>query len=132
MSAGDDRDSAAKSLVDERVFTNIIGTECLASQSSVSRFFNRFDARSNASLQAANQALLDKVHRLRETETIIFDLDSTHAIAYGNQESIAYNAHYGNIGFHPLVAFDGITGDFLKAKLRPGNVYTSNGVIEFI
>lgn len=36
------------------------------------------------------------------------------------------------MGFHPFVAFDGATGDFLKAKLRPGNVYTSNGVIEFI
>jgi len=132
MIAGYDTDSAAKSLVDDPVFTHIIGTESLASQSSLSRFFNRFDARSNASLQAANQALLDKVHRLRKTETIIFDLDSTHAIAYGNQESIAYNAHYGNIGFHPLVAFDGMTGDFLKAKLRPGNVYTSNGVVEFI
>lgn len=33
--------------------------------------------------------------------------------------------------FHPLVAFDGATDDFLKAQLRPGNVYTSNGVIEF-
>lgn len=36
------------------------------------------------------------------------------------------------MGFHPLVAFDGATGDFLKAQLRPGNVYTSNGVVEFI
>ena len=48
------------------------------------------------------------------------------------KRSAAYNAHYGTIGFHPLVAFDGVTGDFLKAKLRPGNVYTSNGVVEFI
>lgn len=31
-----------------------------------------------------------------------------------------------------MVAFDGVTGDFLKAQLRPGNVYTSNGVVEFI
>lgn len=44
--------------------------------------------------------------------------------------SLLFNAC--TIGFHPLVAFDGVTGDFLKAKLRPGNVYTSNGVIEFI
>ena len=28
--------------------------------------------------------------------------------------------------------FDGITGDFLKTKLRPGNVYTSNVVVDFI
>ncbi|MBE1556962.1 hypothetical protein H4683_004088 [Filibacter limicola] len=59
-------------------------------------------------------------------------MDSTHADAYGNQESIAYNTHYGTVGFHPLVAFDGVTGDFLKAQLRPGNVYTSNGVVDFV
>src|SRR5690625_2755677 len=130
--SGYDADSAAKSLTDDPVFTHIVGTEALASQSSLSRFFSRFNESSIASLQTANQELVDKVHRLRKSETIIFDLDSTHSIAYGNQESIAYNAHYGNIGFHPLVAFDGMTGDFLKAKLRPGNVYTSNGVVEFI
>src|SRR5690625_1339885 len=56
MIAGYDTDSAAKSLVDDPVFTHIIGTESLASQSSLSRFFNRFDARSNASLQAANRS----------------------------------------------------------------------------
>lgn len=31
-----------------------------------------------------------------------------------------------------MVAFDGISGDFIKAKLRPGNVYTSNGVVDFV
>src|SRR5699024_7069520 len=72
MIAGYDTDSAAKSLVDDPVFTHNIATESFASQSTLSRFFNRFHARSNASLQAANQALLDKVHRLRKTETIIF------------------------------------------------------------
>lgn len=130
--SGYDTDSAAKSLTNDPVFTHVIGTEALASQSSLSRFFSRFNESSIASLQSANQELVDKVHRLRKSEAVIFDLDSTHSTAYGEQESIAYNAHYGEIGFHPLVAFDGITGDFLKAKLRPGNVYTSNGVIEFI
>jgi len=36
------------------------------------------------------------------------------------------------VDFHPLVAFDGLTGNFLKAQLRPGNVYTSNGVVDFM
>src|SRR5690625_7762632 len=116
--AGYNTDSAAQSLVDDPVFTHVIGTDALASQSSLSRFFSRFDAHSNASLSAANQALLDKVHQLRKSETIIFDLDSTHSTAYGDQESIAYNAHYGDIGFHPLVAFDVVSGDCLIAKLR--------------
>ena len=34
--------------------------------------------------------------------------------------------------FHLLVEFDGATGEFLKAKLRPGNVYISKDVVEFI
>lgn len=41
------------------------------------------------------------------------DLDSTHSDTYGNQEEAAYNGHYGTTGYHPLVAFDGLTGDFL-------------------
>lgn len=59
-------------------------------------------------------------------------MDSTHADTYGEQESASFKAHYGTVGFHPLVAFDGITGNFLKSQLRPGNVYTSNDVVNFI
>jgi len=58
--------------------------------------------------------------------------DSSHSDTYGKQEYASYNAHYGTAGFHPMVAFDGLTGDFLKAQLRPGNVYTSNGVVAFL
>src|SRR5690625_1495304 len=132
MISGYSKDSAAKPLSADPVFTQIIGTNTLASQSSLSRFFSRFDEQSNESLLIANQELVDKTNQYRESKIIIYDLDSTHAIAYGDQESIAYNHHYGEVGFHPLVAFDGVTGAFLKAKLRPGNVYTSNGVVEFI
>lgn len=114
------------------VFTQIIGTDALASQHSLSRFFRRFDRQSIEELNQANQELIDRMHHFRDSKAVIFDLDSTHSDTYGNQESAAYNAHYGTVGFHPLVAFDGVTGDFFKASLRPGNVYTSNGVVEFI
>lgn len=130
--AGYTEDDAADQLTKDPVFTQIIGTDALASQPSLSRFFRRFDIQSIEELNQANQELIDKVHQFRESKALIFDLDSTHSITYGNQESAAYNAHYGTVGFHPLVAFDGVTGDFLKAKLRPGNVYTSNGVVDFI
>jgi len=130
--AGYSEDDAADQLTNDPVFTQILGTPALASQPSLSRFFRRFDQQSMAQLEQANQELVDKVHQFRESKALIFDLDSTHSDTYGNQESAAYNSHYGTVGFHPLVAFDGVTGDFLKAKLRPGNVYTSNGVVEFI
>ncbi|WP_368652261.1 IS1380 family transposase [Ornithinibacillus sp. 4-3] len=130
--AGYSEDDAADQLTKDPVFTQVIGTDALASQPSLSRFFKRFDHQSVEQLNQANQELMDKMHQFRDSKALIFDLDSTHSDTYGNQESAAYNAHYGTIGFHPLVAFDGVTGDFIKAKLRPGNVYTSNGVVDFI
>lgn len=130
--SGYHEDDAADQLTHDPVFTQVLNTSALASQPSLSRFFKRFDDQSLDQLQTANQALLDKVHHIRQSETLLFDLDSTHSDTYGKQEQSSYNAHYGTVGFHPLVAFDGLTGDFLKAQLRPGNVYTSNGVVDFM
>lgn len=130
--AGYAEDDAADQLTNDPVFAKVLGTDTLASQPSLSRFFARFDNQSMEQLNQANQELTDKMHQARESKAIIFDLDSTHSDTYGDQECSAYNAHYRTVGFHPLVAFDGVTGDFLKAKLRPGNVYTSNGVVDFI
>lgn len=53
-------------------------------------------------------------------------------IHMASRKTLLINAHYGTVGFHPLVAFDGLTGDFLKAKLRSGKVYTSNGTVDFL
>ena len=130
--AGYSEDDAADQLTKDPAFTQIIGTPSLASQPSLSRFYTRFDEESIDHLNQANQELLDKIHTYRKALALFIDLDSTHSDTYGEQESSSYNSHYGTMGFHPLVAFDGATGDFLKAKLRPGNVYTSNGVVEFI
>ena len=130
--AGYHEDDAADHLTHDPVFTQVLGTPALASQPSLSRFFKRFKAESLDQLQAANQELLDRVRKMRQSDTLLIDLDSSHADTYGKQEQASYNAHYGTVGFHPLVAFDGLTGDFLKAQLRPGNVYTSNGVVDFI
>lgn len=63
---------------------------------------------------------------------IILDIDSTNFETYGNQYESNYNFHYEANGFHPLLLFDGLTGDFIKAELRAGNVYTSRQVIRFI
>jgi hypothetical protein len=36
------------------------------------------------------------------------------------------------MGYHPLFLFDGLTGDCIKAVLRSGNVYSSNGVFKLL
>src|SRR5699024_685913 len=40
--------------------------------------------------------------------------------------------HYGTVGFYPLVAFDGMTDDFLKTKLHQSNEHTSHGMVPFV
>ena len=130
--AGYHEDDAADQLTNDPVFTQVLGIDTLASQPSLSRFFGRFDHETIVQLEQANQELLDKMHRARNSNVLLMDLDSTHSDTYGYQENTAYNSHYGTVGYHPLVAFDAATGDFLKAQLRPGNVYTSNGVVEFM
>ena len=130
--AGYNTDSAANILQHDPVLQTLSTDEPLASQSSISRFYDRVVVETILTLQVLNQDLIDKARLVRNDTNMIIDLDSTHSDTFGHQEQTAYNAHYGTNGYHPLVAFDGLTGDFLKAKLRSGNQYTSNGVEEFL
>lgn len=130
--AGYNTDSAANILQHDPVLQTLSIDEPLASQSSISRFYDRVVVETILTLQVLNQDLIDKARLVRNDTNMIIDLDSTHSDTFGHQEETAYNAHYGTNGYHPLVAFDGLTGDFLKAKLRSGNQYTSKGVKEFL
>ena len=130
--AGYNTDSAPNILQHDPVLQTLSTDEPLASQSSISRFYDRVVVETILTLQVLNQDLIDKARLVRNDTNMIIDLDSTHSDTFGHQEQTAYNAHYGTNGYHPLVAFDGLTGDFLKAKLRSGNQYTSNGVKEFL
>ena len=130
--AGYNTDSAANILQHDPVLQTLSTDEPLASQSSISRFYDRVVVETILTLQVLNQDLIDKARLVRNDTNMIIDLDSTHSDTFGHQEQTAYNAHYGTNGYHPLVVFDGLTGDFLKAKLRSGNQYTSNGIKEFL
>ena len=65
-------------------------------------------------------------------ETIILDLDSTLLNAYSKQEGRAFNFHYQSNGYHPLVCYDGLTGDLIKIQLRDGTQYSSTGIVDFL
>ncbi|EJB2772723.1 IS1380-like element ISSsu5 family transposase [Enterococcus faecalis] len=130
--AGYSADSSANLLRRDPVFQAVLGKKQLASQSSISRFLDRFTEENIDQLQALNQSLIDKARLIRNDTELIIDVDSTHSDTFGRQEQTDYNAHYQTYGYHPLVAFDGLTGDFLKAELRSGNQYTSKGVKAFI
>ena len=130
--AGYKADSSADILRHDPMLRTLSLEDALASQPSISRFFDRITEQTIDDFQVFNQALIDQARLVRNDTDMIIDLDSTHSHTFGHQEQTAYNAHYGTNGYHPLVAFDGLTGDFLKAKLRSGNQYTSKGVKEFL
>ena len=130
--AGYKADSSADILRHDPVLQTLSLEDALASQPSISRFFDRITEQTIEDFQMFNQALIDQARLVRNDTDIIIDLDSTHSDTFGRQEQTDYNAHYRTHGYHPLVAFDGLTGDFLKAKLRSGNQYTSTGVKAFL
>lgn len=104
-----------------------------AGQSALSRLEN--DVLGNAQgLRALDEAVLRSADALigkKDKYRFILDVDSTEDPAYGKQEGCAYNGHFGKTCFHPIVAFTG-DGDCLAAELRPGNVHSADGVLDFI
>ena len=129
--AGYRNDSAATVLMEEPLFKLLLDKPFLASQATISRFWQRVDAAGIDSLQAINAALIDQFRILTNQTATVIDIDSTHSDTYGHQEATNYNAHYGTEGYHPLLAFDH-EGTLLKAVLRPGNAYTSKDIEGFL
>ena len=57
----------------------------------------------------------------RRPHTMVLDLDSTDDPTRGQQEFSFYHGYYRSHILHPLLIFDGESGDLLVALLRPGN-----------
>lgn len=129
--AGYHADDHADSLRHDPAFTTILGKENLASQPTMSRLNQHLDMNAMKQLQQVNDGTIERFHELDPIEHLILDLDSTNAATYGNQHGAAFNTHYGENGYHPMLMFDGLTGDCLKAELRAGSVYTSRQVVRF-
>ena len=125
-------DDCADELTNEPVFTEILRKEVLASQPTLSRFWNRMDEDTLKQFDITDQAMRNTVYSVRHPDCMLFDLDSTLLNTYGNQEGEAFNYHYQAHGYHPLLCFDGLTGDLLKVELRPGTQYCSKGAAAFM
>lgn len=130
--AGYTTDDNSDELRYDPTLTTILDKNSLASQPTLSRFNNKLNKDNLKQFNKINELLLDKVYSIDRPEQIILDIDSTNFETYGKQYGSAYNSHYSANGYHPLLVFDGLTGDLLKAELRSGNVYTSRKTVAFI
>ena len=125
-------DDCADELTNDPVLTAILGKKALASQPTLSRFFNRMDDTNLRQFHDIMRKLRKVVYEIQRPQLLLLDLDSTLLDTFGHQEGEGFNFHYRNHGYHPLVCYDGMTGDLLKIELRNGTVYSSTGVVDFL
>ena len=130
--AGYFEDDASDELTNDPVFKAVLNKDALASQPTVSRFFNRMDEDTLNQFLTIGRILRKRVYSIQMPQAVILDLDSTLLDAYGKQEGRAFNFHYQSNGYHPLVCYDGITGDLIKIQLRDGTRYSCTGVVDFL
>ena len=125
-------DNCADELTNDPVMTAILDKEALASQPTLSRFWNRMDGDTLSQLDMIQSKLREIISSVQKTEHMLFDLDSTLLNTYGMQEGEGFNYHYQGHGYHPLFCYDGLTGDLLKAELRDGTQYCSKDADQFM
>jgi len=125
-------DNDADELAYEHVLTTALNKDRIASQPSISRFFSRMDETTIKQLNCILTKLRRMAYAIKRPEFIVFDLDSTLLGTYGNQEGKAFNFHYQNIGYHPLLCYDAFTKDLIGATLREGSKYCSKDAADFL
>src|SRR5919201_96006 len=102
----------------------------LASQPTLSRLENAVDAKACYRLALALvQLYLQEREREGLPAHIVLDFDGTDDPAHGQQEGVAYHGFYGQHMYHPLLVFDGDTGQLITAVLRPGPCHASRGAV---
>ena len=125
-------DDCSDELTVDPVFKAILNKPMLASQPTISRFFNRMDQTTLKQFDQIDSKMREMIYTIQSPEQMVFDLDSTLLNTYGEQEGEAFNYHYQAHGYHPLLCYDGITGDLLKVELRDGTQYCSKEADEFM
>ena len=113
--AGYFEDDASDELINDPVFKSVLEKDATLNQ-----------------FLAIARVLRRKIYSIQMPQAVILDLDSTLLDAYGRQEGRAFNFHYQSNGYHPLVCYDGMTGDLIKIQLCDGTQYSCTGVVDFL
>ncbi len=107
--------------------------EALASQPTMSRLENAPDAGACYRMaMALGELYIEQRGRRGKPTRVLLDLDSTDDPTHGEQEGSYYHGYYGQHMYHPLVVFDGQTGQLITAVLRPGNTHASRGAVAIL
>jgi hypothetical protein len=130
--AGYEDANDADSLRDDPVLKGVVGRllseESLASQPTMSRFENGV---TRGELYRLSEYLLQFYLSSKSSSPtrIILDIDATDDPVHGHQQLSFFHGYYDEYIYHPLLIYDGDTGELITALLRPGNVHASRGIV---
>ena len=109
------------------------GDPDLASQPTFSRFENACSTRDCYRLaEALAEIYLRERERIGRPTHIVLDFDGTDDPTHGAQEGSAYHGYFRQQMYHPLLVFDGETGQLITAILRPGTAHAGHGALAIL
>jgi len=98
----------------------------LSSQPTLSRLENAVDMKSVKKL--LKQIEGDYVSSFASApEVVVLDIDTTDDPTHGQQQLTFFHGFYDQHMYHPMLVFDGLTGQLVTAILRPGNAHAARG-----
>jgi len=105
----------------------------LASQPTMSRLENAVTASACYRMALAlGSVYIGQRGRDGAPKRILLDVDSTDDPTHGDQEGSHYHGYYRQHMYHPLLVFDGDTGQLITAILRPGNTHASRSAVAIL
>jgi hypothetical protein len=105
----------------------------LASQPTISRLENAPDARACLRMaEALGELYLRERSKGGVPSRVLLDFDATDDPTHGEQEGSYYHGYYQERILHPLLVFDGDTGQLITALLRYGNTHASRGTLAIL
>lgn len=105
----------------------------LASQPTISRMENAPGARACYRIAAAlGEIYVEQRGKGGVPERVLLDFDSTDDPTHGEQEGSYYHGYYKQHMYHPLLVFDGETGQLVTAVLRAGNTHASRSAVAIL
>ena len=107
--------------------------EDLASQPTICRMENAVSARDCYQMaRALAELYIASRGKDGAPEKIVLDFDATDDPTDGDQEESYYHGYFREHIYHPLLVFDGDTGQLISALLRAGNTHASRSTVAIL
>jgi Transposase DDE domain group 1 len=136
MILGLERIETTQLLRQNGVFQYLTGLPSYPDATTLRRFLLRIAPVALPRLRALHDRFLQRMTITPHRPTrLIFDVDSTVLVVYGQQEQArrGYNPiKRGRPSYHPLLCFEGQSKDFWHGELRPGDVHTASGTLNLL